>query len=353
METVTFLSGLTGYIFWPGLIVTVIMFFVRQRRQNLSLLVKKPAYLLFSNSIEEELSQWTLFLAIPFLGASLFVLHQWFNISDPLSILFIISIIAMLCAYYFRAPLVLLAGIVGFSSWLGISVTSWMQEFGIRSFSLNAVVSLFFILVYIFGRMHQNSYKFRMFSKSYLVLGAAAVLVMLFMLSRGSQIHTIRFLMNGEAAFASWKLFSTLLLLMIGIFASLTYVINKKMMVWSETFSIIIVSLTLCLLSIWVTSSEQWTYQFILALLNFVLFSYSACLIITGYLRRHVMLINVGTLALFVFIITKYFDWFFSSLDKGLFFLGAGLLFFVVGGLMENGRRKVVENVEEEVKLSE
>jgi hypothetical protein len=185
------------------------------------------------------------------------------------------------------------------------------------------------------------------------VLGAAAVLVMLFMLSRGSQIHTIRFLMNGEAAFASWKLFSTLLLLMIGIFASLTYVINKKMMVWSETFSIIIVSLTLCLLSIWVTSSEQWTYQFILALLNFVLFSYSACLIITGYLRRHVMLINVGTLALFVFIITKYFDWFFSSLDKGLFFLGAGLLFFVVGGLMENGRRKVVENVEEEVKLSE
>jgi len=46
-------------------------------------------------------------------------------------------------------------------------------------------------------------------------------------------------------------------------------------------------------------------------------------------------------------IFVKYFDWFFTFLDKSVFFISAGVLLFVVGWLMEKGRRYMLAEIEE------
>jgi uncharacterized membrane protein len=68
-------------------------------------------------------------------------------------------------------------------------------------------------------------------------------------------------------------------------------------------------------------------------------------LIYLGYMRGETWLINFGALFLFLLIIAKYFDWFFTFLDKSIFFIGAGILFFVVGWIMERGRRYMISNI--------
>lgn len=71
-------------------------------------------------------------------------------------------------------------------------------------------------------------------------------------------------------------------------------------------------------------------------------------LIFSGYLRRESWLINLGTVFLFILVVVKYFDWFFTYLDKSLFFIGAGILLFVVGWFMEKGRRIMLANIKAE-----
>ena len=68
-------------------------------------------------------------------------------------------------------------------------------------------------------------------------------------------------------------------------------------------------------------------------------------LIFSGYSRRETWLVNVGAFFLFLLIIVKYFDWFFTFLDKSIFFIGTGILLFAVGWFMEKGRRLMVSNI--------
>ena len=78
---------------------------------------------------------------------------------------------------------------------------------------------------------------------------------------------------------------------------------------------------------------------------NFAVFFELLGLIFSGYLRRETWLINLSAFFLFLLIIVKYFDWFFTFLDKSIFFISAGILLFVVGWFMERGRRYMISNI--------
>ena len=67
--------------------------------------------------------------------------------------------------------------------------------------------------------------------------------------------------------------------------------------------------------------------------------------IFVGYGRKEKWLINLGIFFLFIFILVKYFDWFFDFLDKSVFFIGAGVLLFAVGWFMGKGRRYMLSEM--------
>lgn len=82
-----------------------------------------------------------------------------------------------------------------------------------------------------------------------------------------------------------------------------------------------------------------WSFVF-----NFLTFLLYLGTILFGYKLKSTGIINVGAIFLFLFIISKYFDWFYSSLDKGLFFILAGVILLVVGWAMEKGRQVLISS---------
>ena len=66
-----------------------------------------------------------------------------------------------------------------------------------------------------------------------------------------------------------------------------------------------------------------------------------------GYKLHEIWKINLGILGLFVFVLIKYFDWFFSFMEKSLFFITAGIIVLGIGFFMEKGRRYMISQLEE------
>lgn len=55
-----------------------------------------------------------------------------------------------------------------------------------------------------------------------------------------------------------------------------------------------------------------------------------AGIILLGYLKDDRIFINLGIFLIPIFIITKYFDWFFNFLDKSTFFITVGILILIL-----------------------
>jgi uncharacterized membrane protein len=64
-------------------------------------------------------------------------------------------------------------------------------------------------------------------------------------------------------------------------------------------------------------------------------------LIYTGYRKRETFYVNLGIFWLIVFILVKYFDFFWKLLPRSLFFLAGGILLVGAALLLENKRRKI------------
>lgn len=62
-------------------------------------------------------------------------------------------------------------------------------------------------------------------------------------------------------------------------------------------------------------------------------------LILQGYARRDRWTLAFGMGCLSLLAVVKYFDWFYETLDRSLLLVGAGVLLFTVGWLMERARR--------------
>lgn len=73
---------------------------------------------------------------------------------------------------------------------------------------------------------------------------------------------------------------------------------------------------------------------------NLLLFAGTVGFIALGIRQRSQLLVNLGLLVFVVHVLTRYFDLFFSAMDKSLFFLLGGVLLLGGGWLLERNRRR-------------
>lgn len=74
---------------------------------------------------------------------------------------------------------------------------------------------------------------------------------------------------------------------------------------------------------------------------NLLFFGLMIFLIFRGYQREDISLVNTGFFYLAIFILVKYFDFFFGLLDRSLFFMVGGLILILGGIAMEKERRRI------------
>lgn len=335
------------------------MFFINRFRKN------REKHLQFALSKEDALSELFLFLSILFLGVTLLAFNK--DLGDLLSwqtVLFITSFVGLVGAYYFKIIYTLMFSLIGIASWWGAQSGEWIYGKDIKMSSLYVGLMFLVLLFYIIGNLHEKEIKFKRFSLVYLVLGIIPITGALLFFSTKPGISVIYDMTKGATFFSSWQVTLSLLAFIVFIIIALFYAVNKKAI---SAFELIAVFILLILFSVILFLPAQEVFvnkgnmynSYSTGLLsnigviwavifNIAIFLELLGLIFAGYSRHEKWLINLGIFFLFLLIIIKYFDWFFTFLDKSIFFIGAGILLFVVGWFMEKGRRYMFTNLKNE-----
>lgn len=326
---------------------------------------EKDWYLQFSFSKEDTVSQFFFLLSVFFMGVTLLAFNK--DLGDPLSwrtILFLVSVIGLGIAYYFKVIYTLAVSLIGLASWWGVQAAEWSRGKDIKSAALFTGLLLIFTIFYLLGRAHEKEIKFKRVSMVYSILGLIPITAALFYLSTESGLRTLEDITQGVSFFASWEITLSLFVFFIFLIGILVYNLSKNLVFKSEAVAIGFLVVLFCLIAFLpeqmifleqkdyyrVYRSTELSSSGILwaIFFNILIFLELLGIIFLGYLKREGWLINLGVFFIFILIFVKYFHWFFTFLDKSIFFIGAGILLLVTGWFLEKGRRYLLSTIKRE-----
>ena len=291
-----------------------------------------------------------------FLGLTLWAINL--DAGEPLSgqtIGLITSLAGLVFAYRFKTPYTLFFSLVGFLAWWGSQALEWADLASVKPTVWFSGVMFISLLYFAVGAIHKKSKQWKEFSGVYYLLGFIPPTLALFIFSTQAGLEGIEELTTGKIFFSSLQLTILFILLIIAIIGTSIFTLIKNLLTKYEVIAIGVLAIVFGILlfvpeqtaltGLWherdATAAGLWWGT----LYNVVLFFELLGLILLGYKKRHEWMVNMGAFLLFIFIIVKYFDWFFSFLDKSLFFIIAGILMFGVGFLMEKTRRFVLSEI--------
>jgi len=352
-----------GYLPWligPVIIIGLIIWGISRIRRKSAARVAGDESILtknmdiqFSVSKEDSLSQFLLMLGVVFIGVSLMAFNR--DMGDPLGwrwILFITAVLSMVGAYWQRAVGLLIIGIIGSISWFSSVLYLWSDARDIASIATLVALALLAILFFTGGRLHEALVGMKRFALVYTGLGLLFITGILFAMSTRFGINLLQQAARGTTFSASWELTTTLFVLVVAIVGTTFADLGKKLFrPWEVVAVVVLVILfgssllispgTNLFTGVYVAGSSgltgagaTWAIIY-----NLAIFIELLALIFAGYSRKEPWMVNLGSLGIFALIIVKYFSWFFSFLDKSIFFIGAGILLFALGWGMEKGRR--------------
>jgi hypothetical protein len=336
------------------------VFLIIRRRKKGHPSQDKEWYFRFALSKEDAVSQLFLLLSFFFLGVTLLSFNR--DLGDPFSwriILFITSVIGLVSTYSFKTIYTLVFSLIGFTGWWVAQATEWLQSKDIKTSAIFAGLTLIALLFYVLGHLHEKEIKFKRFALVFLVLGIIVITGVLFFFSTKSGLDVLGSMTEGKPIFGSWQITLSLFIFMASIVGVTLYSVGKRLILHFELIAVFVFTALFGLIAllpeqnmfvhgIYSGSELSGKGVFWSLIFNLAIFLELFGLIFSGYLRKEVWFINLGAFFLFLLIIVKYFDWFFTFLDKSIFFIGAGILLFIVGWFMEKGRRYILKGVKSE-----
>lgn len=361
-----YVGGFISMLIWPLLIIGLIAGFIIRRSIRSHASRDKEWYMQLALSKEDVFSQLFLLFSLLFLGITLISINK--DLNGPLSwqmILFITSFIGLVGSYYLKTIYTLIFSLIGLVSWWAAQAAEWSIGKNIKISALFTGLTFIALIFYVLGRIHEQNPKFKRCALVYTVLGIISVTGSLFFFSTKIGVGAIGEMTKGTLFLDSWQLTFSLFIFLIALLGTAFYAIARKTLSPFEGAAILIL---MCLFGVTALLNEQIMYMQIKTtdfyyggralsirgivwaiIYNAAVFFELLGLIFLGHIRREVWLINLGALFLSLLIIVKYFDWFFTFLDKSIFFIGAGILLFAVGWFMERGRKYMISKLTEEI----
>lgn len=340
-------------LFWILLVGGIFYLFVFRRRTAEGSIGKK----LFHATKEEAASESLLFLSVLFAGVALLSFNN--DLHQPVSwrtILLVTTVLAFFYAYLFRITSPLMLGMAGLVFWWMFQTLEWAHGARVTPSASIAGVVTISLLSYVSGRLHEGQKNVGIFSPTYLGIGIILISVILFFFSTSSGLEFLQDMTFGNR-FRFREVIAALSILVAVLIISLLYSLVTKRLGVGEVI-VLIFLLALFVTITFLPMQEVFLVDrhlksvlngrgvFWAIVFNVLSFLELLGLILLGYRRRTEWLVNTGALLLSLFIIVKYVDWFFKFLDKSLFFIGAGVLMFFVGWLMERARRYMLSSFE-------
>lgn len=293
-----------------------------------------------------KIGQALLFLGSLLWGASIFLVAQMYSLGgeggERTAVLWwIIGVIPL--AYILESQPHMIMSVVLATIWFGMTIS-----FG----SQTAFVALLVwgVFLYALGRMHTIWPAVKSLNKSYNWLGLLSILTVLYAFSFRDFWQIGWWYENASNTSSLIVLF-----VLAGLSSIALFVLQMK-----KGRVALFESLALFLLLglgagtlMWFTQAsnsahpgayESWHHVSLLsfAIFNLVLLASEIGVIALGWFRNLPGLANLGIAVFFIQLVTRYFDLLGGMLQGGLMFIGAGIVLFLGGFLLERYRRKLL-----------
>ncbi|MCX6712848.1 MAG: hypothetical protein NTY66_01420 [Candidatus Vogelbacteria bacterium] len=295
-------------------------------------------------SVNDFLSQFYLIAATAFLGVTVFSWNrQMGNVLTGEDIFLATALVGLLLAYGAKASFTLAVSLISFEAWIMSKVASF-SGLSTNAYLIVSFALLMGVLFYLIGLLHKRMEISRPgFYNTYTVINTLVVFVVLFMLSTRAMYGASLFMggtsTNQVVLFQSPPAFLVSFLavfILIIIVAALSYrEANRKELASLLGLSFITLALTF--------SGDGSLLPIVYSL---ALFALILGLIFSGSVGHEKWRINLGVVLLIIFILVKYTDWLVGFMDKSLFFIGLGLILFIVGWYLERLRRKMIAEID-------
>ncbi len=339
-------------LIWPIIILSLLFFFIKRKYHS----IKDKESLLILR--DDTISQLIVLISLLLFGISILAINRNFN--DPVSwkiILLALSGIGFYVAYRLKVLYVLIASLFGLSFWWLFQSAEWTEIADTRfSGEITGLVFLLFSY-YFLGRWQEKNTKIKRFGNIFSLFSILSLTTLVFEISTREGLGLIEVLTEGGSVLDSWQLLSSLFILFSIFILTGIAAIKRKSILKAEIIAIAVLVFLFSIINFIpeqeIFSSGYYYYprelsdtgMFWAALFNLIIFLQLVGIILLGYVRREKLLINLGTVLLFILITIKYFDWFFTFLDRSIFFIFAGIFLFIVGWSMEKGRRYMLKNI--------
>lgn len=285
-----------------------------------------------------------LFLSALLFGATIILIAQIYNLNANNHILVLIWLVGILpMVYALRTSAIAILASLLFYLWIGLFFAKdndwWFFDF------LGRFTIILFIcgsiMLFALGGIHYFSKQFNQIARIYRLASIKVLMVCLFLLTFDwfSKISS-NYISNWYEEVQHQLVVGVVIFSIIAITATvINWFLNKSesLSVYESPISIGLVGLSLIF---FFYPSETSIYTLIF---NLLFAGLSILFLYLGYNREDIKIVNLGMFWLTVFLIAKYFDWFWDLLERSVFFLVGGLILVIGGIVLEKKRREIKE----------
>lgn len=315
----------------------------------------------FERRTYPKLGHALLFLASIFVGATIFLSAQIFNVNanEPWLVLLWFLAISPL-GYAFNSKPILGLNIFTFAFWM-ISYTSTTRGLYLSTFEIFMLYLLFGIGLYGIGQIHSMSERYSQFRLTYQGVGLVFILSSYFYFSLETPYTKIL----GEIAATDWAI--QLLFVLFGITALVSvfgsvvkyerfktvkhefFILLLALLgwigIWSLTFfkeSLMVTTITHGCTH---TTVDPDVLVILFSVFNLIFFIISIGSILIGYYKSIVPFVNIGMCFFILGILHLYATTLYKMLPRSLAFIAGGILLLGCGLYMEKKRRSLIKDM--------
>lgn len=287
------------------------------------------------------------FLGALLFGASIFLIAQIYNMNANSHVLVLIWLVAVLpLVYAFLSESIAGLSALLFFVWIGLYI--------FRGDFFDETIFFFFPVIYLsagtilfsIGGLHYFKPQFIKIAKIFRLAGLKISMLSLFLLtfeffsgySNSYWFNNVRLIEKIPSQIVTGiVLFS--ILSIIGLVINLFFNPSKsETNIFENATAIGVLGFTL-LFFFFPLESNVYTVIYNLIFAGLTIF-----LVYIGYQKSDIKILNTGIFWLSIFILAKYFDFFWDLFDRSLFFIVGGLILVLGGIALERKRRQIKES---------
>lgn len=313
----------------------------------------------YETGTNPKLGNAFLFLGSIFVGVTIFLVAQIFNVNANAHWLILMWFIAILpFGYAFDSKYILGLNIFTFVLWTLLYVSS-TRGFYFSTFETFMLFLLFGISLYGLGQLHSRIEKYSHFRLIYQCTGLFLILISYYYFSMETPYRHIfgEITTSDNVVRLLFMIFGTISLVSVIISSKEKYkTVKQEFYVLLLAFAgwVLIWSLAFFRDELTVKTEYGYTYTqmdpgaaaILFILFNLMLFTLSIGSILIGYHKNIVPFVNLGMLFFVLGILHLYFTTLYELLPRSLAFITGGLILLGAGWYLENKRRSLIKEME-------